>query len=1506
MCYLIGFEKHSAPKSDHVKEDGIGDPINQRSNKKIPPDNSAFSRSYIQASGGRGPAKLGYSDQKDRLKDISRECAQKAADMKSFSSLRKEADRGLRKESGRQRDLIGEDRSNVKSGSPPVGNGLRHCADQRIYGSQGRGPYKHDNAPHQAKLPLQVLGSNRPEAFPAGEKAVIRTRTDGVTGYDTDTSQDSRDKGSISSSRSRSKGWKPMRETLNVDSIFSETEKKQHSPKHKANAGAKSKHEKERSFNHWPNENQIQKGLMTIYEDETKQDTGSRSSLDSEGKGNAEKSKGFTERKIHGDNWQIQRTESGYESSDHISNGSANPDSPVIEGINQGDVKNVREIAACRKELAGCLSAPHLDGDQNLSTKKADSVLHSVSQQNRNFYGFEKHSAPKSDHVKEDGIGDPINQRSNKKIPPDNSAFSRSYIQASGGRGPAKLGYSDQKDRLKDISRECAQKAADMKSFSSLRKEADRGLRKESGRQRDLIGEDRSNVKSGSPPVGNGLRHCADQRIYGSQGRGPYKHDNTPHQAKLPLQVLGSNRPEAFPAGEKAVIRTRTDGVTGYDTDTSQDSRDKGSISSSRSRSKGWKPMRETLNVDSIFSETEKKQHSPKHKANAGAKSKHEKERSFNHWPNENQIQKGLMTIYEDETKQDTGSRSSLDSEGKGNAEKSKGFTERKIHGDNWQIQRTESGYESSDHISNGSANPDSPVIEGINQGDVKNVREIAACRKELAGCLSAPHLDGDQNLSTKKADSVLHSVPQQNRNFYGFEKHSAPKSDHVKEDGIGDPINQRSNKKIPPDNSAFSRSYIQASGGRGPAKLGYSDQKDRLKDISRECAQKAADMKSFSSLRKEADRGLRKESGRQRDLIGEDRSNVKSGSPPVGNGLRHCADQRIYGSQGRGPYKHDNTPHQAKLPLQVLGSNRPEAFPAGEKAVIRTRTDGVTGYDTDTSQDSRDKGSISSSRSRSKGWKPMRETLNVDSIFSETEKKQHSPKHKANAGAKSKHEKERSFNHWPNENQIQKGLMTIYEDETKQDTGSRSSLDSEGKGNAEKSKGFTERKIHGDNWQIQRTESGYESSDHISNGSANPDSPVIEGINQGDVKNVREIAACRRKELAGCLSAPHLDGDQNLSTKKADSVLHSVPQQNRNFYGFEKHSAPKSDHVKEDGIGDPINQRSNKKIPPDNSAFSRSYIQASGGRGPAKLGYSDQKDRLKDISRECAQKAADMKSFSSLRKEADRGLRKESGRQRDLIGEDRSNVKSGSPPVGNGLRHCADQRIYGSQGRGPYKHDNAPHQAKLPLQVLGSNRPEAFPAGEKAVIRTRTDGVTGYDTDTSQDSRDKGSISSSRSRSKGWKPMRETLNVDSIFSETEKKQHSPKHKANAGAKSKHEKERSFNHWPNENQIQKGLMTIYEDETKQDTGSRSSLDSEGKGNAEKSKGFTERKIHGDNWQIQRTESGYESSDHISNGSANPDSPVIEGINQGDVKNVREIAACRKELAGCLSAPHLDG
>ncbi|XP_037753054.1 inactive ubiquitin carboxyl-terminal hydrolase 53 isoform X2 [Chelonia mydas] len=368
----LGFEKSSVPKSDLTKENGFGECASQKGIKKFQTDNSAFSRSPIQASGGRGPVKLGHSDQKDKLKDISKECAQKAVDMRNFSSyLRKAADRGPRRDSGRQRDLIGEDRSHFKSRSPPAGNGFTHYTDQRLYGSQGRRPYNHERVPNQPRPAAQVLGSNKRDIFPAGEKMMMsRARADSATGYDTDSSQDSRDKGSIS--RSRNRGWKPMRETLNVDSIFRETEKKQHSPQHKANPSSKPKHEKEQSFNNWPKENQTQKGLMTIYEDETKQETGSRSSLDSEGKGNTEKIKGFTERKIHADSWQMQRTESGYESSDHISNESANLDSPIVEGTSPLDIKGIKETLSC--------------SDQNLSIKYAESVLQSTSQQNRNYF----------------------------------------------------------------------------------------------------------------------------------------------------------------------------------------------------------------------------------------------------------------------------------------------------------------------------------------------------------------------------------------------------------------------------------------------------------------------------------------------------------------------------------------------------------------------------------------------------------------------------------------------------------------------------------------------------------------------------------------------------------------------------------------------------------------------------------------------------------------------------------------------------------------------------------------------------------------------------------------------------------------------------------------------------------------------------------------------------------------------------------------------------------------
>ncbi|XP_026553750.1 inactive ubiquitin carboxyl-terminal hydrolase 53 isoform X2 [Pseudonaja textilis] len=324
--------------------------------------------------------------------------------------------------------------------------------------------------------------------------------------------------------------------------------------------------------------------------------------------------------------------------------------------------------------------------------------------------------------------------------------------------------------------------------------------------------------------------------------------------------------------------------------------------------------------------------------------------------------------------------------------------------------------------------------------------------------------------------------------------------------------------------------SHYKASAGNGEefGKLGHNDHREKTKDLSRECAQKAAEMKSNpSSLRKNPDRGSRRESGKQKDLSGEIHTNLKPGSPPSGTGFRHHSNEHLYGSQGRGSYRHEKVHNQIRSTVQIFNSNKTED---GAK-VNRMKTDNTAGYETDSSQDSKDKGSISSSRSRSRGWKPMRETLNVDSIFIDSEKREHSSKSKLNASNKPKHEKEQSSINCPKEIQSLKGLMTIYEDEGKQG-GSQNSLDLEKKRNREKTTGFIERKAHPDNWQAQRTESGYESSDHISNASANLDSPVAEGNSSVDPNNLKENIFC---------------SDQNLSVRYSGNVLQSFSQLNKN-----------------------------------------------------------------------------------------------------------------------------------------------------------------------------------------------------------------------------------------------------------------------------------------------------------------------------------------------------------------------
>lgn len=114
-----------------------------------------------------------------------------------------------------------------------------------------------------------------------------------------------------------------MREALNVDSVINSDDTQNYQ-----NTRRQINNYESEDLGWGRREERKPKSLMTIYEDEQRQDMGSRSSLDSEQdrvKMNA------NSLSIRPDNWKIQRTESGYESSDRLSSSSANLDSPVVE-----------------------------------------------------------------------------------------------------------------------------------------------------------------------------------------------------------------------------------------------------------------------------------------------------------------------------------------------------------------------------------------------------------------------------------------------------------------------------------------------------------------------------------------------------------------------------------------------------------------------------------------------------------------------------------------------------------------------------------------------------------------------------------------------------------------------------------------------------------------------------------------------------------------------------------------------------------------------------------------------------------------------------------------------------------------------------------------------------------------------------------------------------------------------------------------------------------------------
>ncbi|KAK2865916.1 hypothetical protein Q7C36_001972 [Tachysurus vachellii] len=112
--------------------------------------------------------------------------------------------------------------------------------------------------------------------------------------------------------------WRPVREVLNVDRVLSELEHRRQ--QHQVHGSPRcNRHQERVPSQHRP------RGLMTIYEDETRPETESRKSHDSR--------RDRTSAVNRTDHWTIQRTESGYESSDRLSSGSANAESPGVENL---------------------------------------------------------------------------------------------------------------------------------------------------------------------------------------------------------------------------------------------------------------------------------------------------------------------------------------------------------------------------------------------------------------------------------------------------------------------------------------------------------------------------------------------------------------------------------------------------------------------------------------------------------------------------------------------------------------------------------------------------------------------------------------------------------------------------------------------------------------------------------------------------------------------------------------------------------------------------------------------------------------------------------------------------------------------------------------------------------------------------------------------------------------------------------------------------------------------
>ncbi|XP_016430575.1 inactive ubiquitin carboxyl-terminal hydrolase 54-like [Sinocyclocheilus rhinocerous] len=212
----------------------------------------------------------------------------------------------------------GSHRTNLASHKSMQSSTNRYMTYPRSSSPSENGPRFHSDQRHRT-LPSRVSRAEPSSAHPRASPQESRSNQAAATGASPHVES--------SSERGKSKpSWRPVREVLNVDSVLSELERRQQQQLGSPRCVHRFGHERGLM-------KEKQKGLMTIYEDDLRLETESQSSQESQRQMMVTRPKGGAHVAQRIDDWTIQRTESGYESSDRLSNGSTNPDSPGVENF---------------------------------------------------------------------------------------------------------------------------------------------------------------------------------------------------------------------------------------------------------------------------------------------------------------------------------------------------------------------------------------------------------------------------------------------------------------------------------------------------------------------------------------------------------------------------------------------------------------------------------------------------------------------------------------------------------------------------------------------------------------------------------------------------------------------------------------------------------------------------------------------------------------------------------------------------------------------------------------------------------------------------------------------------------------------------------------------------------------------------------------------------------------------------------------------------------------------